>query len=92
MAQRGDYLIPVAGTITAGNSVTIPEGFTNLFVDNSIDSSGIVTITYYKNDVEQTSFTLEPGKNRSYWANNRMFDKFVITCAMGTTAYYDYLT
>lgn len=86
------FLTPKAATITAGNSATIEQGATNIFIQNSINSSGNVTIQYWRNGVAQTSFILESGLSRSYGSQSLPYDKMVITCDASTTCYYDYLT
>lgn len=86
-----DFLTPTAATITAGNSATIEQGKSSIFIQNSPNSSGNVTIQYWRKGTAHTSFTLEPGLSRSYGSQSLPYDKMVITCATGTTCYYEYL-
>jgi len=87
-----EYAVPRAGTIAAEQSKTFDRGFTSLIIDNSNTSSGNVTVAYYRNGTATgESYTIEPGKNRTWGAGNIMWDQFIATCAASTTAFYEYL-
>lgn len=85
------YLVPSAGTILPSANKTFEQGFNNLVIKNSKNSTGNVTIAFFRNDTATgESHTMEPGDIYPFNAGQGMFDKFVATCAAGTTAYWMY--